>query len=145
MDTTKKYIEMCEKAEEIQKEWKPKRGDFYTVVVHGKATDITDVYIDGFPLLPQRFISLSELYIWLPRQDQLQEMLDKWTLLAKVRGLFDFCEPEFTCPEEPTCKECVKLGLYARKNFISMEQLWLAFVMKEKYNKMWNGKDWKNA
>jgi len=23
-----------------------------------------------------------------------------------------------------------------------MEQLWLAFVMKEKHNKTWNGKDW---
>ena len=26
--------------------------------------------------------------------------------------------------------------------FISMEQLWLAFVMKEKYSKQWNGKEW---
>jgi hypothetical protein len=24
----------------------------------------------------------------------------------------------------------------------SWEQLWLAFVMKEKYNKVWNGEDW---
>ena len=24
----------------------------------------------------------------------------------------------------------------------SMEQLWLAFVMSEKYNKIWNGKEW---
>jgi hypothetical protein len=24
----------------------------------------------------------------------------------------------------------------------SPEQLWLAFVMKEKYNKVWNGEDW---
>jgi len=24
----------------------------------------------------------------------------------------------------------------------SMEQLWLAFVMKEKYNKIWNGENW---
>jgi len=27
-------------------------------------------------------------------------------------------------------------------DFTSMEQLWLAFVMNEKYNKVWNGKDW---
>ena len=24
----------------------------------------------------------------------------------------------------------------------SMEQLWLAFVMKENYNKVWSGNDW---
>ena len=29
-----------------------------------------------------------------------------------------------------------------RENLYSMEQLWLMFVMKEKYNKEWNGKDW---
>ena len=27
----------------------------------------------------------------------------------------------------------------------SMEQLWLAFVMKEKYNKTWNGESWVNV
>ena len=27
----------------------------------------------------------------------------------------------------------------------SMEQLWLAFVMKSKYNKTWNGEDWINV
>ena len=24
----------------------------------------------------------------------------------------------------------------------TQEQLWLAFIMKEKYNKVWNGEDW---
>jgi hypothetical protein len=27
-------------------------------------------------------------------------------------------------------------------NFTSWEQLWLAFVMKEKSNKIWDGKQW---
>ena len=27
----------------------------------------------------------------------------------------------------------------------SMEQLWLAFVMKKRYSKVWNGKDWIEA
>ena len=27
-------------------------------------------------------------------------------------------------------------------NFPLMEQLWLAFVMKEKFGKVWNGEDW---
>ena len=26
--------------------------------------------------------------------------------------------------------------------FTSMEQLWLAFVMKERYSKLWNGEEW---
>lgn len=77
--------------------------------------------------------------VW--KQDQLQEKLDKWTLLGKIRGLLDFCEPEFMCPDEPPCKECEELGLYARKNFNSIEQLWLGFLMKEKYQKIWSKHD----
>ena len=113
---------MCEKAQEIQEKWKPKKGDFYTVVVHGKATDITDVYVDGFPSLPQRFIPLSELYVWLPRQDQLHETV----------GL-DAIDGSIKVGEWGNCQVC---------DFNSYEQLWLGFVMKKKYNKTWNGKGW---
>jgi hypothetical protein len=28
------------------------------------------------------------------------------------------------------------------KQFASSEQLWLAFVMEEKYGKIWNGEGW---
>lgn len=31
------------------------------------------------------------------------------------------------------------------EQFTSMEQLWLAFVMKEKYNKTWDGNEWKEG
>jgi len=33
------------------------------------------------------------------------------------------------------------LNFYSEQ-FTSMEQLWLAFVMKEKYGKVWDRKDW---
>ena len=69
--------------------------------------------------------------ISLPRQDQLQEMMfeesDKEVMpdaITKLLGYFN--DYSLTvCPQ-----------------FASMEQLWLAFVMKEKYNKIWNGEDW---
>jgi hypothetical protein len=57
----------------------------------------------------------SSKCVWLPRQDQLQEMY----------GTFQECS--------------VNGGVVT-----SMEQLWLAFVMKEKHNKVWNGNDWIN-
>ena len=130
MDTTKKYISMCEKAEEIQEKWKPKRGDFYTVVVHGKATDIINIYIDGFPCLPQGFIPLSELYIWLPRQDQLQEMIAlKSKFHRVVDKLYDF-------------REWVEVNATYVTSDCSLEQLWLAFGMFEKYKKTWDGEKW---
>ena len=130
---TQNYIKMCEKNEDLQEAWKPKKGDFYAVIVHGKPTDIIDIYINGFPLLPQRFVPLSALYIWLPTQEQLQEMV-KPTLEVDDFGLveefFDFVYGEDNQPNQ--IDSPIK----------SMEQFWLAFVMKEKYNKIWNGEKW---
>ena len=33
-------------------------------------------------------------------------------------------------------------GAISDEFFDSMEQLWLAFVMKKKYGKVWNGEEW---
>ena len=75
---------------------------------------------------------LDTKYIWLPRQDQLQEMM----------------EPVVGYPNNLVCDfwewfdECN--GIDNDIAFTSMEQLWLAFYMKEKYNKTWDGDAWKS-
>ena len=73
--------------------------------------------------------------IWLPRQDQLQEMVDKnedpivlsCRFTKWVTGL--------------TCLYSESWGERDPHNW-SMEQLWLAFVMFEKYGKVWSGTEW---
>ena len=61
--------------------------------------------------------------IWLPRQDQLQEMVEYPDLGSVLRDLREFWQRP------------------PNHRITSMEQLWLAFVMKEKYSKAWvNGK-----
>jgi hypothetical protein len=73
-----------------------------------------------------------EQCIWLPRQDQLQEIVHAEGQLAIVNVMSE-------------------LPLFARSlafdgdwRWISetWEQLWLAFVMSREYNKFWNGTDW---
>ena len=61
----------------------------------------------------------------LERQDQLQEMvgLELPLLESRFHGW-------------------LKNEAIHRKYLDSMEQLWLAFVMKEKYGKVWDGKSW---
>jgi hypothetical protein len=130
MDTSETYIKMCEKAEEIQEQnpcnasdgnGKPlsfEKGNWYSH--HGH------VYVAKYDYL----IAGS---IWLPRQDQLQDMygdyhkclgaLYWWTECHKMSGKYDYWG-------------------YDSDTFETMEQLWLAFVMKEKYNKVWNGDEW---
>jgi len=66
----------------------------------------------------------------LERQDQLQEMVD-------LTGDYDNNYPNW---------------MLVLSNFVdfldkpnqanSMEQLWLAFVMFQKFNKIWNGEEW---
>ena len=63
------------------------------------------------------------------RQDQLQKMvMDKNLYL-----------------QDSIAKWCNDVWSFAYRNkqITSMEQLWLAFVMKKKYSKVWNGVDWK--
>ena len=114
MDNTGTYIKMCD-CPEIQ-EQKP-----FDPYHHG-------VYYDdswgGFT--------------WLPRQDDLQAMVyESYRMditdspylrnLTMLRDIHEFAQMNGTnhIPKEA-----------------SMEQLWLAFVMKEKHGKVWDGDKW---
>jgi len=133
MDTSEQYIKMCEKAEEIQRlrpieppfdKWEA--GDFYAadcplgpcVSVHNDAGSY----------------GLGQFTTWLPRQDQLQEMM-----MPSLGNDFIGCAP-FILNErlhDSLPRGIVNWGA-------SYEELWLAFVMKKRYNKIWNGEDWKH-
>jgi hypothetical protein len=128
MDTSESYFKMCQKATEIQSHikvglYKGMAGDWFA------KPDKEVKYL--IYILSANCVQLNGTDIWLPRQDQLQAMLlnylnftsTTWGLLSAVY--------------HKTWKETEYYSL-----FISMEQLWLSFVMYEKYNKIWNGKDW---
>lgn len=124
MDTSKEYIKMCEKAVEVQENWKRNFGDYawkgedYLCI-----PDACIILNDGTQIIPP----YGDKLIFLPRQDQLQGMIkDTYqSSLVLSCALYHWI---------------MKLDL---RESDSMEQLWLAFVMKEKFNKTWNGEDWK--
>jgi len=158
MDTTEKYIEMCEKADEIQWKWKSTEGRLNILPSYFYDKDLSEVEIAVW--LPQTFIKALDgamgtnvialgisqveknrvgeatmdwrkFMVWLPRQDQLQDMIwGDWNL--EIAKAYTF----------------TKFYLFVDKVwdiagiFGSLEQLWLAFVMMEKYKKVWNGEDW---
>jgi len=71
----------------------------------------------------------------LERQDQLQEMIGIG--LEPFRALVKWCiDISFKMTNHPTTEK----PYWDR--FDSMEQLWIVFVMKERYSKIWNGEDW---
>ncbi len=134
MDTSKEYIKMCEKADEIQK-YRNEKDSF----------DIGDVVLNPYCLggatvhTVSGFLKTGDI-IWLPRQDQLQDMVsDKWTIQEMLLVFDGFIFPHSS---KWTKESAAKRRKYASQFILSMEQLWLAFVMKEKFNKKWNGKVW---
>ena len=124
MDKSKNYTLMCEEAEKIQKLWKPVIGDVYTSYewkkVHIVEYDYDEEEVSFFGVHP---------YIWLPRQDQLQKIwlkeFNNLMIEDMVERFYDWMN-SFTTHQRAT------------RSTWSMEQLWLAFVMKEKYSKQWS-------
>lgn len=158
MDTSEQYIKMCEGAKEIQELWD--RDEFNNVFVLGdhimlgsnynwvenknwkplsnmwryryenskgeqvKSNHRTIVHPSGMTV---------ECECWLPRQDQLQEMV--WTDL-RPQGQLEMAW-KWRC-------DLGKRGYFNR--FETMEQFWLALVMHELYEKEWRkeeGEEWR--
>ena len=139
MDTSEKYIEMCRAAEEIQK-LKPTEADartWFYCTEHKRFLEYNSELEYQWCGSWNDWHSSDgeERVIWLPRQDQLQDLLND-DLRDIAEGFYDYMTTEgynYEYPEfnDARCKE-----------FGSMEQLWLAYVMETKYGKQWDGTAW---
>lgn len=128
MDTSKEYVIMRIKAKD-DLDWGQTAIGLHRVIIYenDKYTICSDENANFFVLH-------SEYGLFqLERQDQLQEMIfyNKNDKSAYLRSMY--------------LNIVVFNGFVQRQAYLfsSMEQLWLAFVMKEKYNKIWNGENWK--
>jgi len=152
VDKSEEYIKMS-KQSPLRELWEPQLGD-YCVHPEGEWLDtggwvVTEYYditrkVSVFRGMASH-ISGSYKYknyedfekedcIPLFRQDQLQEMYkeNKETDLAILSDIaYVALSPKDHKDHYYIC-------------YNSMEQLWLAFVVKEKYGKVWNGEAWEN-
>lgn len=123
MDTSKEYILLCKKAIEIQTMRVPMWGfcRFENDDLFSKNNGIHSYFIQ-----PK-----TEGTVWLPRQDQLQEMIkDKFHDLADLIDYFyTWCNNSIETPKYMS-------SIYQEVE--SFEVLWLMYVMKVKFNKQWN-------
>ena len=143
MDVSSEYIQMCD-TKEIQNDWsvpdkehwwfypKVMKGDiYYWETRNGRKEMIGLCNSNGkIPALNCANVNNKFKVTWLPRQDQLQDMIDDASEFREILIRW----------------RCWMDSLYGEKSMYlnSMEQLWLAFVMKEKYNKVWNNEEWIN-
>jgi len=126
MDQSSDYIKMCESSKVLQKQWKPDFGDFFVSMSLGLTSPCQPIVSD----LEKKKTYLKTIKaVWLPRQDQLQEMV-----IEKYATPWDLA----------IAFSNVLMGDNASyfDNFDSMEKLWLAFVMLEKYKKKWKDGEW---
>jgi len=126
MDKTPKYTMMSKRAEKIQYKHKYEEGDWFcwqwNVVCLGHYVPIGEniVTAGGYDYDFQD-IDYADC-IWLPTQAQLQKMVNRSNYpFGLLFDLHDFVR------KLPVC-------------VTSMEQLWLVFVMKKKYGKIWDDK-----
>jgi len=135
MDTSETYIKMCNKAKEIQ-------------VLAPKPT----ILGGNFWHYPEG--ATGAPIVWLPRQDQLQEIYqsfrnenshdDETAPLDAIQIAQDFNEwLETFTKKEPYSwlNNPTDIRGWVQP---SMERLWLVFLYKQKYNKVWNGEEWIN-
>ncbi|MFH2218141.1 MAG: hypothetical protein ABII68_00585 [Pseudomonadota bacterium] len=138
MDKSSKYIMMCGKAGEIQRQWVQRHGDVF-VTDRGKIVYwIDDIHKlqrvkSGFIINAQNEIIYLSKVIWLPRQDQLIEMAQEpgRSYENVLQIFFNWADTPYETDAEP-----------AKKLFPSMEQIWIAFVMQKNYGKKWKGSAW---
>ncbi len=134
MDISGKYVEMCEKAEEIQKLWRFENGDYLCLKVD-KIPYVHTTCCEGC-----KWEIENEENIWLPRQDQLQKMISNKCIIK--------WEPEkYPLHLSAILEEYIdeRIDDWDAQSWQpdSMEKLWLLFVMEKEYNKVWNGTSWK--
>lgn len=146
---TKNYIKMCGKAKEIQKLQPSRMWHTLSARPDDGLDDNDYLYASPYYLPKEKGIRILKWdndeghpiiggysdsergAIWLPTQEQLQGMLfTKSDFYDNLIEFTNFVDNEYC--------------YFAEKNdnYKTFNELWLAFVMKEKYNKTWNGKDW---
>lgn len=124
MDTTPIYLDMCDKS------WVDLENDYEEKADH-RGESLFEMWDKGGGNIRTRAAY---------RQDQLQEMygegypntLDEFHEFAYKQIVDPLKYPTLCCLREEV------------KQFKTMEQLWLAFVMQERWNKTWNlaKKEW---
>jgi hypothetical protein len=124
MDFSDIYINMCDKAKEIQFVHTTKEvGDFYyesrDAITNKPNFSITHEKDEG------KNRTINDMKTWLPRQDQLQSLIGDFAQQCNIMY-----------------SNLMKELLLPNPSVDSLEKLLLIIIMRDKYSKTWNGLDW---
>lgn len=117
MDYSVKYCNMCFYALEIQSTFNDVKGPH---ILMERKSEVSYIM--------SRAISLNSGLVWLPTEDQLSGLMKEYS----DSDYFTFVRSIYNSDSE----------VIAFNFFNSFEQYWLAYVMKLKFSKLWDGKAW---
>lgn len=129
---TKNYIKMCEKAEEIQKAWKPKQFDSYGSEEYKKA-----FILDELGMI-NHIEKYKSSYKWLPTQEQL------FKILNTIDGFWQLTYRDY---KGEKVNILTYFLYYQKTEFVDKEikTVLIQMIMKQKYSKTWTGEKWEKA
>jgi len=153
MITDSETIKMFGKAKEIQALWAPKVGDWFykrdgisfgqwlVCKIERDILFCSSERISQYPYKGQLVeFSVPVDYTWLPTQSQLQEIYLK-SLSQDEQESSNIIVVILDDFQDWVLNDCSGLD-WSYGGQVSLEQLWLAFVMRELYGKIWDGVDW---
>ena len=132
MDISPYYINMCTITSEIQSRWVPLPWDYIfcrvdhsvTCIMPGEPINkLVGHWADGNKIQGPECCGFKVEHVWLPRQDQLQDLIFKipnWT--GKYHRRF--------------------AAFIDHKQARSTEQMWLRYYMALTYKKVWGDQEW---
>ncbi len=129
---------MSKTSKEIQSLWSPSPGDFYADI-NNKVECWTfrnaesTLIKDGFKIKKENSLVRIEKFFWIPRLNQLIEIAQ-----CNNKVFSDISFHFLDWSKKPYGLDT----LTAEKKFISIEQLWLVYIMKIKFSKEWSDSGW---
>lgn len=129
MDTSRKYMLMCKRAEEIQKLWSystRNSGDWYFNEKLNNIYVVSDYEQD------------DNLCVWIPRQDQLQVIYAEWCDDGELIKSMNWAMVVLDDFQEWVLEDALNWAIHLD----TLEQYWLGFVMSKVFNKKWEVGKW---
>lgn len=134
MEFTETEIKMFEEAKKFLPPWKPQEGDWFSCInpVSGKG----DVYVyHDLYMGAERNEDCFPLYSQEQLQGMLPHTISNMQPLPLIKKFERFIKDEFN-RSKYLLRHAIEVEGW------SMRQLWLAYVMHEKYQKVWDGETW---
>jgi hypothetical protein len=130
VDISEKYIRMCSLAKEIQHKWSYENGDYVYDTIDG----------DAGVWYWHHTKDVGEC-IWLPKQDQLQELCINF--YVRIMAVSEYDAFVRLLESYSSWLRDVHSGGY--QDVDTFEQLMLSFAMGIMYDRKWNRENWVKA